>query len=278
MDFDSGSLLPLEVFVNYPSFRIHQKIDLDYKPLFNVFQLHLVKTLIITEREIVETIHNPLLGVSALVTVVESESLGELSKLKFKRDHTGPLSLHFKNGKILLYNINKMSECVTILRERMLGFGMEGKDVTKRKIGEELSAQASQLMNEFSRQPNIGMVENIMDVLRQAIEKSSEDGNFSDTVELLQLFLKSQEVLDVLDAQKAMGPALEKKKTAEFDLDEETQLSSSEKDLLREFDASMVSPDASEESFSLLEGELASMNDEFNSLMASMDSFEKNDV
>lgn len=269
---------------------------------------------ITTGNQMVLLCRNPTKPGTAIT--MEVHELAGLDKLRFKRGAAGSLSLltlFFKSGRDMRFLMKNITECVNSIKAAMERIGIQGsssqtkKQVKAIETAESFQEQVAELVAEFTENASLNLIQRVMDLLRQATEKFSEanDERYASAVQSIQLFLRREDVLMFLDASTPMKPnktntvagtevVLEETtscippKPLDFDLDDETQLSSMERAMLQAFEEDVEDEDMSplgisplkdhgspEDSIeSELHSMLGDMTNEFDSLLNSFSMIE----
>ncbi len=136
--------------------------------------------------------------------VTQCFELSSLDKLKFRKDNSGVLVVYFKNGGVIKYVLKKAKECVAAITDAIL------VDNDNRALPRSLPLQdATSIANavtdierKFCVSPCLGLVCELMELQRIAVERYSEaaDDRFTATLMQLKSFLMRTDVGELLDA------------------------------------------------------------------------------
>lgn len=183
--------------------------------IFNCFVLVPVKAsgpnfvkckylLAITDHQVVELYPHPnKLGVAVTSYV---HSLQALAKLRFKKGDPGVLILEFKSGKISKLIMKDPALCVEHIKAKMRHIGIQGnvKPKSEKDIASAQSCfqRTKEIETEFSFNPSVLLIQQMMDLLRRAAEKFGEanDDSYVEVIDYIRSFLQRADVLKILDS------------------------------------------------------------------------------
>eukprot|EP01039_Chlorochromonas_danica_P003817 gene3817-4167_t len=170
--------------------------------------------LAITRYQIVELV--PVVYPLGCAEVCEVHELLALAKLRFRRtersmygDREGSvLMLEYRSGKVGKFLMANPVPCVDYIKEQMARLGMIG-DAKKCHLkatlltANEFMTNAKEIESQFSLEPSVVLVEQMMSLLRQAVEKFDEanDPYFETVVGHIRNFLLRDDVTQVLEMQ-----------------------------------------------------------------------------
>lgn len=169
----------------------------------------------VTRRKMLLTIHSPSHFLIELVPLRGSGArvfgrhyLPGLDRLKYKKDFTGVLVLFFKNGTSLKYAMANCKHCVDEVQKAMFFVGIDG-GLNRANESQLLISTAKsfelatlEIESKFASAPSLVLVENIMELLREATERFSAQGDnqYTATVNRIHNFLLRDDVAALLDA------------------------------------------------------------------------------
>lgn len=189
--------------------------------LFNCFTLVPVKKggsnyvkckylLAVTDFQLVEMYPHP--NKIGMAVTSHVHPLSALGKLRFKKGDPGVLILEFKSGKVSKLIMKDPETCVEFLKAKMKQVGIKGnlKPKSEKDIANAQACfqRAKEIEAQFSVQPSIEVVREMMDLLRRATEKFSEanDATYTEVNEYIGRFLARLDVSKLLDENSASGP------------------------------------------------------------------------
>lgn len=165
--------------------------------------------LAITRYQIVELV--PIVYPLGCAEVCEVHELLALAKLRYGRsaDSEGRvLMLEYHSGKVGKFLMANPSPCVDYIKEQMTRLGMVGESKkchlkATLLTANEFMASAKEIESQFSLEPSVVLVEQMMNLLRQAVEKFDEanDPYFETVVGHIRNFLLRDDVTQVLEIQ-----------------------------------------------------------------------------
>jgi hypothetical protein len=155
--------------------------------------------------QFVEMVLNPYRP--GYATTMEVHELQALVKLRYKKDNAGVVTFHFSGGKVLRYYMEDATECIDTIKRAMAKEGIKGtvrntKKAAASRSAEEFFEATKDLEAQFLINPDIKIVQEIMDLLRQSTERFGEadDSRYMEIVSYIQNFLRREDVGQVLDA------------------------------------------------------------------------------
>eukprot|EP01035_Chromulina_nebulosa_P018118 gene18118-23772_t len=143
-----------------------------------------------------------------MAVVHEVHELSGLASIKFSRGQYGIIVLQFKSGKSLQYKVKDAGVFADYIKNAMINMGINGK-VTKSKSAlknitsaEELLIKTKDLEAMFSVYPSFDLIQELVDVLRDAVERfdAANDERYMDAIKLVQLFLNRDDVIKILSS------------------------------------------------------------------------------
>eukprot|EP01041_Mallomonas_annulata_P000207 gene207-375_t len=162
--------------------------------------------LAITNTQIIDLAPHP--SKRNYATSLETHNLESLAKLKFRRGEL--ISFQFKNDRIVKYRMTNSSECVDHIKMIMMKMGIKGQQKTGKAINNVTTAEGllekiENLTNKFSASPSHALVEEVMSLLREAVEKFSEAGDmrFQHIIVQIQEFLQREDVVRILGIESS---------------------------------------------------------------------------
>jgi hypothetical protein len=172
------------------------------------------RVMLLSKSQLIESLPNS--AKPGTVIVRDVHPLQGLSSIKFSRAQFGVIILAFKSGVILQYKVKNAAQCAELIKTNMMAIGISGK-VTKSKtllecIGsaEELLKKTKELEVEFSINPSITLVQELVDGLREVVEKfdAANDNRYALVIKQIQNFLTRSDVIDVLDGKSSTKSAV----------------------------------------------------------------------
>ena len=162
--------------------------------------------LAVTKSNIIELAPHPFKRQFA--TVLEVHKLDDLSRVKFKRGEQ--ISFCFKNDRVVNYRMTEAAECVEFVKSQMMKLGIKGQQsivkTTKNVFtAEGIFERIKEVEEKFSISPSYTLVEQVMDLLREAAERFGEanDARYQHAIQQTQRFLQRDDVIRTLDLKRA---------------------------------------------------------------------------
>lgn len=182
------------------------------------------RVLLLTRSQLIESL--PITAKPGTVIIRDIHPLQGLTSIKFSRAQFGIIILTFKSGVVLQYKVKNAAYCAELIKTNMMAIGIAGK-VTKSKnlldcIGsaEELLKKTKELEIEFSINPSITLIQELVDGLSEVVEKfdAANDSRYALVIKQIQNFLTRADVIDVLD-----GKSMEKQASELIESDAESK-------------------------------------------------------
>ncbi len=226
-----GNILSIRVFDPACTFDCHRLV-IDMETKTKAISRDTFK-LIITNKQLI--LLQPLPNQPLFGRVTEVYELHALAKLKYHKSQPannppgsaprtpnkpqlGLLIMELKTGKLINYAMSDPLPAVEVLKHRMQDLGITGNITrpakTRRIIAnaQHCLEQSKEIQLKFSLEPSLGLIEEMMDLLKTATEKFAEvdDKNaFSSSIQDIHRFLQRDDVQRILDRQpEAISNAL----------------------------------------------------------------------
>ncbi len=127
-----------------------------------------------------------------------------LERVKFRRGEL--ISFYFKGDVEWRYSMLDCLDCVALVKEQMANSGISSRQILKKfsvsiETAQNLIDTTRELEKEFSAEPSLELVEKVMDLFREAVERFGEanDTRYHSAIEALHRFLHREDVLRILD-------------------------------------------------------------------------------
>lgn len=165
---------------------------------------------IIAKNQIIEGIQTNNHPNSILIQKIYE--LSNLSKIRFKApigQNPGLLIIEFKNSDPLKYLMSDPSSCVKSIKQATTSLGITSNITKTSNTNTIISAQrslekAKDIEHIFDTNPSIELIEQMMDLWREAIENFStanKEPQLKEAKTLIQTFLSRKDVMALLDSQ-----------------------------------------------------------------------------
>lgn len=194
----------LEIALDKIDGRIYECIPINAMTIMNNAAANLKRYLAVTKTNIIELARHPFKVRYA--TILEVHSLENLARLKFKRGEQ--VTFYFKNDKVINYKMVESAECVEFMRTQMSKIGIKGNQSSLRvkhsNRYDDIFHKIEEIEKKFALQPSHELVEEVMELLRQAAENlvDPNDVRYAKVLKLTQSFLQRDDVIRTLDTKR----------------------------------------------------------------------------
>ncbi len=205
--FERGMEFSLDVLSNNQEYRYYQCRLVQNNSNNTANATNKARILLITKIQIVELLPNVGIFRSDLCSVLHVQELVGLYKINYKKAQPGIVRIQFKNDSVYCYVMNDALACVNFIKSKMASIGIEGSASIKSpsKLANNLKAiesaqafydQTIALENQFSVNPDVEIVRQVMDLMREATERFSEanDERYVGVISHIKSFLQRKDV------------------------------------------------------------------------------------
>ena len=209
--FERGMEFSLDVLSNNPAYRYYHCKLVQNNSNNSPSVTNKARILLVTKIQMVELLPNVGIFRSDLCSVLHVQELVGLYKINYKKAQPGIVRIQFKNDSVYCYVMNDALACVNFIKANMASIGIEGSASIKspNKLANNLktieSAQAFYdqtiaLENQFSVNPDVEIIRQVMDLMREATERFSEanDERYVGVISHIKLFLQRNDVDSLL--------------------------------------------------------------------------------
>lgn len=219
-----------------------------------------------------------------VVIIKEVHDLSAICSIKYSRGSYGRLILLFKSGASLLYKIKNASNCADTIVSYLDKLGIDG-NLHKRSIfateqvskAEEILKKTKELEVQFSLSPSIQLIQELVDLLREAAERfdAASDERYDVAIKTIQKFLSRADVVNLLDKNDSANMpcvTLIDKQIIEKVLDERNKITPVVSEEIDDLDNSFYEEKTSgnnEKHIEELQAMLGDITDEFDKLIGS---------